>query len=276
MKLVFSLFNFINASFRLLWLGFHFAYGLMLLVVYRLRWGANWFYTKQGARSVQKWFKQGSRILGLKIQLSGSSSLHSSILVSNHISWLDIVAIAASSPVTFVSKSDLASWPIVGILAKSSGTVFIKRGSLFSMHQTMNQLVDILELDRSIIFFPEGTTTRGENVKKFNSGLFETAYKSSSPVQPVTISYYRDCLPDRDTAPYVDDDHFLKHLWTHLFRGKLHVQIDFLDEIQPKKHSRRFLADICHSRITEVLNTSVMLTRDYPLEIKDLEHILLS
>lgn len=276
MKLVFSIYSFIHASFRLLWLGLHFAYGLMLLVVYRLRWGANWFYTGQGARAVQKWFKQGSRILGLKIQLSGSSSLHSSMLVSNHISWLDIVAIAASSPVTFVSKSDLESWPIVGVLAKSSGTVFIKRGSLFSMHQTMNQLVDILELDRSIIFFPEGTTTRGEDVKRFNSGLFETAYKSSSPVQPVTISYYRNCQPDRDVAPYVDDDHFLKHLWTLLFRGKLHVQIDFLDEIQPEKYSRRHLANVCHYRISEVLKTSAMITQDYPVDIKDAGYILLT
>ena len=271
-----KVFSFGNALFRLVWLHLHFIYGLNLLVIYRLRWGKQWFYSAKGALAVQKWFKQGSRILGLKIQLSGTSSLHSSMLVSNHISWLDIVAIAASSPVTFVSKADLKSWPIVGLLAKSSGTVFIKRGSLFSMHQTMTQLVDIMNKDRSIIFFPEGTTTTGESVKRFNSGLFETAYKSNSPVQPVAISYYRNCQPDRDAAPYVDDDHFLKHLWTHLYRGMLHVQIDFLDEIPAEKHSRRILADLCHARISEVLKTSEMITRDYPLDVKEVAHVLLS
>lgn len=276
MKVSMRLFNFTNALFRITWLGIHFIYGLNLLVVYQLRWGKQWFYTAKGAKAIQRWFKQGSRILNLKIQLSGTSSLHSSMLVSNHISWLDIVAIAASSPVTFVSKADLKSWPMVGQLAKSSGTVFIKRGSLFSMHQTMTQLVDILECNRNIIFFPEGTTTTGENVKRFNSGLFETAYKSGSPVQPVAISYYRNCLPERDAAPYVDDDHFMKHLWTHLYHGKLLVQIDFLDEIQPAKHSRRILADLCHARISEVLQTSAMITRDYPVDIKDAGYVLLS
>ncbi|MCW8901647.1 MAG: 1-acyl-sn-glycerol-3-phosphate acyltransferase [Gammaproteobacteria bacterium] len=264
-----QLFNFLNASYRLLWLGLHFIYGLNLLLVYRFRWGKQWFYTQQGARSIQKWFRQGSRILGLKIQMSGAVNSGSTMLVSNHISWLDIVAIAASTPVTFVSKLDLKSWPMIGVLAKSSGTVFIKRGSLFSMHQTISNLIDVLNSGRKTIFFPEGTTTTGVGVKKFNSGLFETAHRVGTPVQPVAISYFRNGEPDRDVAPYVDDDHFMLHLWTLLYRGKLELELDFLDEILPEKHSRRELAHLCQSRISEVIETSAMIHTDYPLSVDE-------
>lgn len=276
MKLLISVFDFINATFRLIWLGIHFAYGLMLLFVYRFRWGAEWFYTEQGAKSVQKWFRQGCRILDLNIQLSGTACSSSAIVVANHISWLDIVALAATTPVTFVSKMDLKHWPVVGVLAKFSGTVFIKRGSLFSMHQTFSLLVDVLSAGRKPAFFPEGTTTRGFSVNKFHSGLFQAATQSNCPVQPVAISYYRNAEPDRDVAPYVDDDHFLKHLWTLLLKRKLHLQIDFLDEIKPENHDRRELAELCHSRISEVIRTSVMINDDYPLEVQDAGFVLLS
>jgi len=276
MKILFQLFNFINAFFRLLWLGLHFIYGLGLLFVYRFRWGKQWFYTEQGALSVQQWMRQGCRILGLTIQVSGTASSSSAILVANHISWLDIVAIAAATPVTFVSKLDLKSWPVVGVLAKFSGTVFIKRGSLFSMHETLTSLVDVLNSGRKTIFFPEGTTTTGVAVKKFHSGLFETAFIANSPVQPIAISYYRNAEADRDIAPYVDDDHFLLHLWRLLFRGKLHLQIDFLDEILPEKYNRRGLAQACHARISEVLETSAMIDVDYPVEARDAGYVFIN
>lgn len=276
MKALMNLYNFLNASFRLLWLSLHFVLGLTLLFVYRLRWGKQWFYKEKGAQAVQRWMRQGCRILGLTIQINGQPSSGAAILVANHISWLDIVAIAAATPVTFVSKLDLQSWPVVGVLAKFSGTVFIKRGSLFSMHETLSTLADVLSLGRRTIFFPEGTTTRGITVNKFHSGLFETAYTANCPVQPIAISYFRHGEADREVAPYVDDDHFLMHLWRLLLRRQLYLQLDFLDEIQAKKYSRRELAQSCHSRICEVLETSAMIDQDYPIEVTDAGYVLIN
>ena len=276
MKVLMNLYCFLNAALRLFWLCLHFILGLTLLFVYRLRWGKQWFYTEKGAHATQQWMRQGCRILGLKIQTNGLPSSGAAILVANHISWLDIVAIAATTPVTFVSKLDLQSWPVVGVLAKFSGTVFIKRGSLFSMHETLSTLVDVLSLGRKTIFFPEGTTTTGITVNKFHSGLFETADNANCPVQPIAISYFREGKADRDIAPYVDDDHFLMHLWRLLFRGKLYLQLDFLDEIQANKFNRRELAQACHSRISEVLATSAMIDEDYPIEVTDAGYVLIN
>jgi len=255
MKILFYAFDVLGAVLRLLWLLFHFIFGISLLFVYRFRWGKQWFYTEQGAQATQKWMRQGCRVLGLDIQTRGVVSSGAVMMVANHISWLDIVGLAASSPVTFVSKSDLKSWPIVGMLARFSGTVFIRRGSLFSMHDTLTSLVDILELGRKTIFFPEGTTTTGETVKTFHSGLFETASIANCRVQPVAIRYYREGQQDRIISPYIDDDHFLMHLWRLLLKGGVSLHLDFLDEIQTEKNNRREVARICRARISAFLET---------------------
>ena len=104
-------------------------------------------------------------------------------------------AIAAATPITFFSKLDLQHWPVVGVLAKFSGTVFIKRGSLFSMHETLTSLVDVLSLGRKTIFFPEGTTITGVAVKKFHSGLFETDrhYSADSKRSVKIVIFSRIC-----------------------------------------------------------------------------------
>lgn len=267
-------FSHITAFLRLVWLGLHFLHGFILIFVNRMRWGKEWFYTEKGAKIVQYWMWRGSRVLGLDIQISGTPYFQSAVLVSNHISWLDIVAIAATTPVTFVSKSDLQHWPIVGKLAEATGTIFIKRGSLFAIHKTLGHLGEIMDLGRKTVFFPEGTTTRGESVSKFNSGLFESANSAQCPVQPIAISYFQRGKADYEIAPYVDDDHFMVHLW-NLFRvGKLQVQLDFLDEIPANTYSRQGLAVHCQNRIAEMLETTVMINEDYPLEVYDVGYVV--
>jgi len=274
MRIFFQSFSHLTAFLRLVWLGLHFSHGFILISVNRVRWGKDWFYTQRGAKIVQHWMWRGSRVLGLDIQVSGTPYTQSAVLVSNHISWLDIVAIAATTPVTFVSKADLQSWPLVGKLAEATGTIFIKRGSLFAVHKTLSHLGKIIEQGRKTVFFPEGTTTRGESVNKFNSGLFESANSAMCPVQPVAISYFHEGKADREIAPYVDDDHFVAHLW-NLFRvGKIQVQLDFLDEIPANTYSRQGLAMHCQNRISEILETSVMINEDYPTEVYDVGYVV--
>ncbi len=106
--------------------------------------------------------------------------------------------------------------------------------------------------------------------------MFETAFIANCSVQPIAISYFRNAEVDRDIAPYVDDDHFLKYLWRLLFRGKLYLQINFLDEINPEKYTRRELAQACHSRIGEVLEAGAMIDADYPVEVRDAGYVFIN
>jgi len=273
MKILFYAFDVFAAVLRLLWLLFHFIFGISLLFIYRFRWGKQWFYTESGAHAIQKWMGQGCRVLGIDIQTRGEVSSGAVIMVANHISWLDIVGLAASSPVTFVSKSDLKRWPFVGVLAKFSGTVFIRRGSLFSMHDTLTSLVDILNLGRKTIFFPEGTTTRGETVKTFHSGLFETAKIAHCQVQPVAIRYCREGKQDRVISPYVDDDHFFMHLWRLLLKGNVSLHIDYLDEVRVENKHRREVADLCRDRISAFLEADSAVDSHYSDEVVEAEYV---
>lgn len=272
MKWLFNVFSHIKAFFKLTRLGIHFIQGFIIIFSNRVLSGPRWYYSDKGNKVVQRWMWQGSRILGLNIQLSGTAYSHSAVLVANHISWLDIVAIAATAPVTFVSKNDLQRWPLVGSLAGATGTVFIQRGSLFAMHKSIRRLAQITNAGCKTAFFPEGTTTTGETVKKFNSGLFESANNSGCPVQPVAISYFYRGKPDLSIAPYVDDDHFMVHLWNVFRAGQLHVQLDYLDEIPANTLSRQELAITSRARIVEVLETSQMINQDYPLPADDMAY----
>lgn len=271
-----KIYNHIRAIFRLFWLLVHFTYGFILLGVHRLRSGPDWFYHDDGAETVRKWVWRGSRILGLNVHVRGSACRGASVLVSNHISWLDIVAIASTIPVTFVSKSDLQRWPIVGRLAQMSGTIFIKRGSLFAVHKTLGHLKEIIELGRTAVFFPEGTTTRGESVNRFNSGLFESVCIASCQLQPLAIRYFNQDLPDREFAPYVDDDHFIRHLWKLLVNGELNVTLDFLDAVEAKNHSRQQLAQYCQQRISGQIETAAKTNPNYLQQAPSSECVLVN
>lgn len=143
---------------------------------------------------IQKWAKRLLRILKIKITLSGKVlnifSNDSFLVVSNHISWLDIPVIFSLKPITFVSASDVKTWPIIGTLAKTSGAIFIDRNrksSLLEVLQAMNH--HFKNHKQSICIFPEGITSNGYQVLSFKSNLFQSAFESNKLLLPLSIKY---------------------------------------------------------------------------------------
>jgi len=135
----------------------------------------------------------------------------------------------------------------------------------------LTSLVEILDLGRKTIFFPEGTTTTGETIKTFHSGLFETAKVANCQVQPVAIRYYREGKQDRVISPYVDDDHFLVHLWRLLLKGDVSLHIDYLGEIQVENNHRREVAHLCRARISAFLEANNAADSPYSDEAVEAE-----
>jgi len=143
---------------------------------------------------IQYWAKRLLRILKIKITLSGEVlkflGKDSYLVVSNHISWLDIPVIFSLKPMTFVSASDVKTWPIIGMLAKISGAIFVERNrksSLVEVIQAMNH--HFKNEKRSICIFPEGVTSNGYQVLPFKSNLFQSAFESNVLLLPVSIKY---------------------------------------------------------------------------------------
>ena len=143
---------------------------------------------------IQYWAKRLLRILRIKITLTGEVfkflSKDTYLIVSNHISWLDIPVIFSLKLITFVSASEVKTWPIIGILAKISGAIFVDRNrksSLVEVIQAMNH--HFKNEKQSICIFPEGITSNGYHVLPFKSNLFQSAFESNKLLLPLSIKY---------------------------------------------------------------------------------------
>ena len=135
------------------------------------------------------------RLFGLKLKVIGKQSYNSTIFVSNHISWTDILVIQSVLDIIFVAKSDVKKMPGLGFLAGIANTVFIDRNPQKISKDSLI-LKKKIEKGELICFFPEGTSTDGLRVLKFKSGffqlLFDGIYNQNEyikRVQPLSIYY---------------------------------------------------------------------------------------
>ena len=135
------------------------------------------------------------RLFGLKLKVIGKQSYNSTIFVSNHISWTDILVIQSVLDIIFVAKSDVKKMPGLGFLASIANTVFIDRNPQKISKDSL-LLKKKIEKGELICFFPEGTSTDGLRVLKFKSGFFQLLFdgiynqnKYIKKVQPLSIYY---------------------------------------------------------------------------------------
>lgn len=158
---------------------------------------------RQGQR--QRWSQRMLALLGIEVQTKGQALAAGSLLVANHISWLDIFVINALTPAAFVAKADLRGWPLLGRLAARNDTIFLQRGNR-SHARIVNEQITALLLDGNLVaVFPEGTTTDGSAVLNFHSALLQPAIAAGRPIQPLALRYE---TPDgqRCRAPAYDGD----------------------------------------------------------------------
>jgi lyso-ornithine lipid O-acyltransferase len=111
------------------------------------------------------------------------------LLVSNHLSYLDILVFSSLSPCVFVSKKEVRSWPLYGWLARLGGTVFVDRKCLADAHRANLSMARALSEGCVVVLFPEGTSSDGTAVLPFRTALLEAAIKSREPVCSAHISY---------------------------------------------------------------------------------------
>lgn len=246
------------ASLRLVRVFWHVCTGGTLALVYRLTHGDEW-YLKPMAIALRRWWMQKmARLTGIKIAQYGRATQPICLYVANHVSFLDIIVIASLTDVRFLSKQAVRNWPLIGFMASISGTLFIERGKRSLIARIITAIGKALQ-DSSIVIFPEGTTSLGESVKKFHSGLFQAAIDSQVPVQPVSLRYIRDGQPDR-VAAYIDDDHFLATLWRMLKQTETIVHVRFIPGIHPANPDRQTLAQECQEKIEHSLHANLLVS----------------
>ena len=190
---------------------------------------------------VKFWHRRLCKILGLQIQITGQADKRPALWVSNHVSWLDIPVIGAHFPVHFLSKAEVEAWPVVGRLAKAGGTLYIKRGSGDSK-AVAKQMAEHLQVGRSVLFFPEGTTTDGAGLKRFFHHLFHAACVTGSDIQPVVLRYKDQRGNIHAVAPFIGDDEFSDHLLKVLQEQQIHVELKVLPRVSVYGKDERSLA----------------------------------
>jgi len=203
---------------------------------------------------VQWWARKACRILNLRISSEGTRSTQPTLFVANHISWLDIPCLLSQLDAVCVSKYEVKRWPLIGGMAMHAGTVFIRRGE-HAAANVAEQMACTLVNHKSIVLFPEGTSTNGETVRTFHSRLYQAAVHTHSMVQAVALAYPH-AEGVNPAAPFVGDVTLFQHLWRVAGEPVMDVKLTFCTPLPTATCGRRTLAADTHSQIMFALKKS--------------------
>jgi 1-acyl-sn-glycerol-3-phosphate acyltransferase len=172
-------------------------------------------------------FARLARRLSLVPTVSPAASAEGAgLLVSNHLSYLDIMVYAAVRPLRFVAKFEVRRWPLVGILASLGGTIFVERERSLQVGQVAQQIEQSLREGVPVLLFPEGTSSDGSSVLPFRSPLFDPAIRAGALVTAAAIRYHADDAAE-DQVSYWGDMVFAPHLFRTMCIRGLGAEISF-------------------------------------------------
>lgn len=199
---------------------------------------------------VRTWCRIVCRILKLEIQRHGIPESKANLWVSNHISWLDILALATEHDLVFVAKHEVSTWPLMGSIFSGIGTLFIRRGDREATQEMARTMQNHLEAGIPLMLFPEATTTDGSEVRRFGSKLLEPAIESQSHLQPLALRYEG---ASKEIAPFVGDDTFVEHLLRVLTLKEIRLIISYGAAIGPENLPKEQLAQSLRQSVIELM-----------------------
>ena len=172
----------------------------------------------QQSAQVQAWALSLLGHAGIALEIRGQPPITGPVLlVSNHISWLDIPVLHAARHCRFVSKSDVQDWPLIGTLATAAGTLYIERSSRRDALRMVHLMRDALQANEVLAVFPEGTTGDGRTLLAFHANLLQAAVAANAPVQPVGLRFVDRASGETSYAPsYIGDETLIGSIWRTL------------------------------------------------------------
>jgi lyso-ornithine lipid O-acyltransferase len=199
------------------------------------------------AHWLQRICRRALRVFGVHLRVTGPIP-SSGLLVCNHISYLDILVLAATTPCVFVSKCEIKQWPVFGWLASLAGTLFLRRDKRSDVARITREMRRVLEEGVLVVLFAEATTSDGREVLPFKSSLLEPATAQPHAVSAGFLEY---ALTDGDVAEEVcfwKDMTFLPHLLNLCSKCGVDAQVRFT-EIRQTGLDRKHLARRLHSEV---------------------------
>ncbi len=196
-----------------------------------------------------QWFTALSRI---NIEIIGDAPKPPFFLVSNHLSYTDIPVLRAITEGVFVAKGDIEAWFFAGRVVRDMGNIFINRENRRDIPVAGAKILKKLEDGEGVIIFPEGTSSKGEEVLPFNSSFFEFAAKTDLPIHYASITYrtYNSNTKASEAICWWDDTSFIVHLWRFFQLPESIAIINFGFE-SVVKSNRKELANELWNRVNE-------------------------
>lgn len=175
------------------------------------------------------------------------------LVVANHVSWLDIFALYNVTLTRFVAKKEIRDWPVIGTLVTRAGTLYIDRGNRRDAARINQMLADSLAAGNGMAVFPEGTTTDGTSLLPFKASLFESAIRAGSVVQPVAIRYLEADGSRTDEVAYIGEITFVQSLRRLLRTRGLKVELNFAPPLASRDQTRYELALAAYDSVASLL-----------------------
>lgn len=204
-------------------------------------------------RRISRWAAHMLAILRVRVVTRGRAPnvrAGGAMLVSNHVSWLDIHVFHSLLPVRFISKAEVRGWPVIGWLAQEVGTVFLVREKKSDALRVNQVMADHLREGDLLALFPEGTTSDGRDVLPFYPSLFQPAVEAGAQIWPARLRYLDGRGQYSEAAAYYGGMTLAASLWRIARQEGVVVQVEFLVPIPNKEGlARRDLARLCEAVI---------------------------
>ena len=228
--------------------------GILLVAVLTAPWSCG----QARARWLRTLSRATLRAVGVSVRQTGVSDLaqcSGTLVVANHISWIDVLALLALTPARLVAKKEVADWPLVGMLARRAGTLFLDRAGLRELPGTVSTLASTLREGECVAVFPEGTTWCGAAAGRFHHAVFQAAVDAGASVLPIAITFrLADGSPAR-TAAFVGAQTLLNSILRVLRTPGLSCELTVLPVLAPGE-DRRTLARAAERAISTTTGIS--------------------
>jgi len=178
---------------------------------------------------IQWWARETLRRMGIALQVDGTPAGPGTLIVANHVSWLDIMAIHAVMPqARFVSKAAIKHWPLLSHLADAANTLYLERERKRDALRVVHLVAEALRDRETVAVFPEGTTSDGRDLLPFHANLLQSAIATGAPVQPIVLRFSDRTRPISPAVEFVGDTTLVQSLWRVARGDALTVHVSLL------------------------------------------------
>jgi 1-acyl-sn-glycerol-3-phosphate acyltransferase len=199
------------------------------------------------------------RSFGVRLRVLGGEDFRAvpgrgALVVNNHISWLDIIAINAIQPMRALAKKEVGAWPVLGVLVRRGGSIFLDRENLRSLPATMAELADALRGGSLVSVTPEGTTWCGLASGRFRTATFQAAIDGGVPVRPLALRFRLADGRETTQPAFIGPESLVASLRRVAALRGLVLEVHVCPEIAPGRASdRRELASLAESAVQAAL-----------------------